>query len=97
MAELKIVKISDLGQSDINLNNDVIYLIDNDVNFEGIILSGDRIYAMGNNNIVANAAVARSVIASELDSGYGIMVSDYIGGMRAAGLADPDHYVVPYR
>lgn len=72
-------------------------IIDNDVNFEGIILSGDRIYAMGNNNIVANAAVARSVIASELESGYGIMVSDYIGGMRAAGLADPDHYVVPYR
>ena len=32
MADLKIVKISDLGQSDINLNNDVIYLIDNDAN-----------------------------------------------------------------
>jgi hypothetical protein len=72
-------------------------IIDSDVNFEGIILSGDRIYAMGNNNIVANAAVARSVIASELESGYGIPVSDYIGGMRSAGLTDPDHYVVPYR
>ncbi len=72
-------------------------IIDNGVNFEGIILSGDRIYVMGNNNIVANAAVDRSVIAFELESGYGIPVSDYIGGMRAAGLTDPDQYVVPYR
>lgn len=94
-----------MSDTDIEIRNDFTgivatpanVIIDNDVNFEGIILSGDRIYAMGNNNIVANAAVARSVIASELESGYGIMVSDYIGGMRAAGLADPDHYVVPYR
>lgn len=94
-----------MSDTDIEIRNDFTgivatpanVIIDNGVNFEGIILSGDRIYAMGNNNIVANAAVARSVIASELESGYGIMVSDYIGGMRSAGLADPDHYVVPYR
>ena len=94
-----------VSDSDVEIRNDFTgivatpanVIIDNGVNFEGIILSGDRIYAMGNNNIVANAAVARAVIASELESGYGIMVSDYIGGMRSAGLTDPDYYVVPYR
>ena len=72
-------------------------IIHNDVNFEGIILCGNRIYAMGNNNIVANASVARSVIASENNDEPTIKVKDYIGGMRTAGLYDPQYYVIPYR
>lgn len=72
-------------------------IIHNDVNFEGIILCGDRIYAMGNNNIVANAVVARAVIASENNEEYGIKVMNYIGGMKAAKLTPPEHYVVPYK
>ena len=54
MAELKIVKISDLGQSDINLNNDVIYLIDNDVNLNiksGINAKFVDVLSNGNVNI----------------------------------------------
>ena len=94
-----------LSDSDVEIRNDFTgivatpanVIIDSDVNFEGIILSGDRIYAMGNNNIVANPSVARTIIASEMDGEYGIKVSDYIGGMKTAGLTDPDHYVVPYR
>lgn len=69
-------------------------IIDNDVNFEGLILCGDRIYAMGNNNIVANAAVARDVIASESGDKYGIRISDYIGGMKIPGLTEPERYIV---
>ncbi len=73
-------------------------IIDKDVNFEGIILCGDRIYAMGNNNIVANPSVARTIIASENAEGeYSFRVSDYIGGMKVAGLTDPEHYVIPYK
>ena len=72
-------------------------IIHNDVNFEGIILCGDRIYAMGNNNIVANAVVARAIIASENNEETGIKVMDYIGGMKAAKLTPPDHYAVPYK
>ena len=72
-------------------------IIHKDVNFEGIILCGNRIYAMGNNNIVANASVARSVIASENNDEPTIKVKDYIGGMRTAGLTDPQYYVIPYR
>lgn len=72
-------------------------IIHKDVNFEGIILCGDRIYAMGNNNIVANAQVARSLIASETEGASGIKIRDNIGGMKAAGLTPPEYYVVPYR
>ncbi len=73
-------------------------IIQKDVNVEGVILCGDRIYAMGNNNIVANPSVARTIIASENASEeYTFRVSDYIGGMRAAGLTEPEYYVIPYR
>ena len=72
-------------------------IIDKDVNFEGIILCGDRIYAMGNNNIVANAQVASSIIASEADEVSGIKIKDNLGGMKVAGFAAPDYFVIPYR
>ena len=72
-------------------------IIHNDVNFEGVILCGNRIYVMGNNNIVANPGVCRAVIASEDTDEYMIRVRDYIGGMRTAGLTAPQYYVIPYR
>ncbi len=73
-------------------------IIQKDVNFEGIIICGDRIYARGNNNIVANPSVARTIIASEnSESEYTFRVSEYIGGLKAAGLTDPEYYVIPYR
>lgn len=72
-------------------------IIHNDVNFEGTILCGDRIYIMGNNNIVANTAVVRAVIASEQTGEYTVRVSDYISGMKQSGLTDPEYYVIPYR
>ncbi len=94
-----------ISDSDVEIINDFTgivatpgnVIVHKDVNFEGIILCGDRIYIRGNNNIVANAGVARTVIASE-DGVRGIIrVMDYIGGMKASGLADPEHYVIPYR
>ncbi len=72
-------------------------IIQRDVNFEGVILCGDRIYLMGNNNIVANPSVARAVIASEAEGGYNIRIKDYIGGLRDAGLHMPEYFVIPYR
>ena len=72
-------------------------IIHRDVNFEGVILCGDRIYAMGNNNIVANPGVARTIIASEGGDEYTVRVKDHLGGMKSEGLTDPDYYVIPYR
>ena len=94
-----------VSSTDIELRNDCTgivatpgnVIIHNDVNFEGIILCGDRIYTMGNNNIVAGAEAARSIIAEEVDGGYGYRVSDHIGGMISPGFSDPDYYVVPFR
>ncbi|MCR5591436.1 MAG: hypothetical protein K6F73_07850 [Lachnospiraceae bacterium] len=94
-----------ISDSDIELTKDFTgivatpgnVIVHKDVNFEGIILCGDRIYIRGNNNIVANAGVDRTIIASE-DGAQGIIrVMDYIGGMKASGLKDPEYYVIPYR
>lgn len=72
-------------------------IIHNDVNVEGTIVCGDRIYTMGNNNIVADPGIARAIIAEEMAGGYGYRVSDFIGGMRDVGMLDPQYYVIPYR
>lgn len=72
-------------------------IIHNDVNIEGLIICGDRIYTMGNNNIVSNAAIARSIISGEFAGAYGMRVSDYIGGMKQPHLKDPEYYVIPYK
>jgi len=94
-----------ISNSDIEIKNDLTgiiatpgnVIIHKDVNIEGLVLCGDRIYTMGNNNIVANASVPRAIIASEGKDYYGIRVKDFIGGMREEGLDLPDHFVVPYR
>ena len=67
------------------------------MNFEGVILCGDRIYAMGNNNIVANPGIARTIIASEGGDEYTVRVKDHLGGMKSEGITEPEYYVVPYR
>lgn len=72
-------------------------IVHNDVNIEGIILCGDRIYTMGNNNIVANPAVAREIIGGEFAGAYGMRAGDFIGGMKKAGLTEPEYYVLPYK
>ena len=72
-------------------------IVHNDVNFEGSILCGDRIYIMGNNNIVANEGILRSIIASDLNDENNIKASNYIEGMTRSGYSDPEHYVIPYR
>lgn len=71
-------------------------IIQRDVNFEGLILCGDRIYTMGNNNIVANPAVARSILETEYGDEYMFRVKDYIRGLKQPGIKDPDYYVIPY-
>ncbi|MCR5302209.1 MAG: hypothetical protein K6E49_07180 [Lachnospiraceae bacterium] len=71
-------------------------IIRKDVNFEGVILSGDRIYTMGNNNIVADPAVARAIVEYEFGEDYMFRVKDYIKGMNKPGITDPDYYVIPY-
>ncbi|MBO4904279.1 MAG: hypothetical protein J5367_03560 [Lachnospiraceae bacterium] len=92
-----------VSDKDIEIRNDFTgiaatpanVIINKDVNFEGILLCGNRIYMMGNNNIVANPVVARSVIASEISGDYGFRIMDYIGGMKKPGLTDPEYYVIP--
>ena len=94
-----------ISGADVELKNDFTgivatranVIIERDVNFEGVILCGDRIYAMGNNNIVASPGVARAIIASESGEDYMFRVRDYIGGLKDAGLTDPDYYVIPFR
>lgn len=36
-------------------------------NVEGLILAGDRIYALGNNSIVSNAKIVKKIISDEID------------------------------
>lgn len=94
-----------IAGSDIELKNDFTgiivarsnVIIQRDVNFEGVILCGDRIYAMGNNNIVANPSVARTIIASEMEGEYSVKVKDNIGGLRDSGIRDPEYYVIPFK
>ncbi len=94
-----------ISGTDVDITNDFTgivvtpgnVIIHNDVNFEGTILCGDRIYIMGNNNIVANAGVIRSIMASEFNNDGNIKASNYIAGLKKSGYTDPDHYVIPYR
>jgi hypothetical protein len=94
-----------ISGTDIEITNDFTgivatpgnVIIHNDVNFEGTILCGDRIYIMGNNNIVSNPGIIRSIMASEFNDENNIKVSNYISGLKGAGYTEPEYYVVPYR
>ena len=53
-------------------------IIEAGCNVEGLVISGDRIYVYGNNNIVSSRDVVRKVLEEE-QGAAGPMVSDYIG------------------
>ena len=71
-------------------------IIRSGVNFEGLCLCGDRIYCMGNNNIVANNRVLREIIESEEKDAYTAEAKDYIGGITTPGFEFREYMVVPY-
>lgn len=62
-------------------------------NVEGMIFAGDRIYIQGNNNIVSNREVLRTIVqeertAPELKDGISYDLTDYLYGLRFRGLYD---------
>ena len=67
-----------ISSTDVTVSNDVTgiimtpgsVIIEEGVNVEGLIISGDRIYIQGNNNIVSSPEVLRGIIREEL---YGNM------------------------
>ena len=72
-------------------------IIERNVNFEGLIICGDRLYVMGNNNIVANRNVLRNIVAEEFEQNYEAEAKDYIGGIVSPGLHQSQYSVIPYR
>ena len=72
-------------------------IVNNDINVEGLIICGDRIYIRGNNNIVSNKEVLRKIIEYETTEGYGIKAVNFLGGIVYSGITHPDYYVIPYR
>lgn len=63
-----------ISSTDITVSNDVTgiimtpgsVIVEEGVNIEGLILSGDRIYIQGNNNIVSSVDVLRGILKEEL-------------------------------
>jgi len=63
-----------ISSTDVTVKSDVTgviltpanVIIEEGVNVEGLILSGDRIYIQGNNNIVASVEVLRKILKEEL-------------------------------
>jgi len=63
-----------ISSTDITVSSDVTgvvmtpgsVIIEEGVNVEGLILSGDRIYIQGNNNIVSSVDVLRNIVKEEL-------------------------------
>ena len=63
-----------ISQADVTVTSDVTgviitpgsVIIEEGVNIEGLILSGDRIYIQGNNNIVSSVEIMREIIKEEL-------------------------------
>lgn len=94
-----------ISDSDVIIDEDITGIVitpfnvimEKDVNFEGLVLCGDRIYLAGNNNVVSNKTILRSIISDEVDNTYNAEVKDYIGGIRSPGITWPEHLVVPYR
>jgi hypothetical protein len=61
-------------------------IIESGCNVEGLVISGDRIYIYGNNNIVSNRDVVRIIVDEEKTaSGDGsARISDYIGSLTGS-------------
>ncbi|MCR5791515.1 MAG: hypothetical protein K6G83_16685 [Lachnospiraceae bacterium] len=73
-------------------------IVESGVNVEGIIIAGDRIYVQGNNNIVSNEELLRTLIDEEYEKGqqesgkeedeFAVShdMKDYIGDIRFRGI-----------
>lgn len=72
-------------------------IINPNVNFEGLILCGDRIYVGGNNNIVSNRSILQRIVKDEIENRYMAEARDFIGGMTIPGISFSEHLVVPFR
>lgn len=78
-----------ISNEDVTINKDFTgvvitggnVIVEAGVNVEGLVISGDRIYIYGNNNIVSSRDVVRTVIGEESRGGGGPKVSDYIGSL----------------
>lgn len=62
-------------------------IIESGCNVEGLVISGDRIYVYGNNNIVSSREVVRAIVREETSgdsvsaNGTAPKISDYIGSL----------------
>ena len=69
-------------------------IMDAGCNVEGMIFAGDRIYIQGNNNIVSNREVLRTMLSeeqkavSEMTEEISHHLSDYLYGLQFPGLYD---------
>lgn len=70
-------------------------IVGNDVNVEGLILSGDRIYVRGNNNIVSNRSILVKIIKNEIQREYEYEALDYLNGIDYRGITHPKYYAIP--
>lgn len=67
-------------------------IIEDGCNIEGLIISGDRIYIYGNNNIVSSRDIVRSIVEDEAASTAAtvsensLKITDYIGAMPDKGV-----------
>jgi len=98
-----------ISSSDVTLYDDVTgivmtprsIIVEEGVNVEGLIISGDRVYIQGNNNIVSSPEVLRGIIKEEkregscidetkvFDSSMSMIhlrVMDYLGGIKERGV-----------
>ncbi len=69
-------------------------IVDAGCNVEGMIFAGDRIYIQGNNNIVSNREVLRTMLSEEqkavpeVSEEISHNLSDYLYGLQSPGLYD---------
>ncbi len=97
-----------MAGTDVTINDDVTgivitpgnVIVDAGCNVEGMIFAGDRIYVQGNNNIVANRDVLRTIISEEREAvlkeeaipdartGISHELADYLYGLQFCGLYD---------
>ncbi len=88
MADLKIIKISDLGQSDINDNNDVIYLIDKDACLNIKASSNIKILdTLSNGNVKLNVEKDAFVSYTILNSKNTKRVFDIYGSLELSEIS----------
>lgn len=70
-------------------------IVEADCNIEGMVFAGDRIYIQGNNNIVSNKEILRTIISEECAKDNAVpdyeishRAMDYLAGLSFQGLYD---------